>query len=146
MASLAEELSQPLVLHCSQHVIELRQLLRDISNRLEMGMAAKSRLIMCVTELAENAIKHGGGGWCEIGATELPDGMNQLNISIRDTGPGISKLSHVLGERFDVETNPMGTGLAGVRRVADFFDIESSERGTYVSIGFSFSSQSGYHG
>jgi anti-sigma regulatory factor (Ser/Thr protein kinase) len=62
--------------------------------------------------------------------------MGLLNVTIRDNGSGIGKLSHVLGERFDIETNPLGTGLAGVRRVADCFEIESSEKGTRVCVGF----------
>ncbi|WP_167631988.1 anti-sigma regulatory factor [Mariprofundus ferrooxydans] len=119
-----------------RHILLIRQKLREIAHQLNLGMAAKTRAIMCATELAENVLRHAGCGWCEICLATRPDGVNTLQLVVQDQGHGIDQLSHVLGERFDVETSPLGTGLPGVRRVADFFHITSKPDGTSVRVEF----------
>ncbi|PIW44910.1 MAG: hypothetical protein COW18_12160 [Zetaproteobacteria bacterium CG12_big_fil_rev_8_21_14_0_65_54_13] len=126
-----------------RHVLLFRQKLREISHQLNLGMAAKTRAVMCATELAENVLRHAGRGWCEINMTTRPDGTSTLQLVVQDQGHGIDQLSHVLGERFDVETSALGTGLPGVRRVADFFHITSKPDGTCVRVEFLLPSKAG---
>ena len=56
-----------------------------------------------------------------------------LTIRVADNGPGIARLDDVLGGRYRSSTG-LGVGMTGARRLMDVFDVDSSPRGTTVSL------------
>jgi signal transduction histidine kinase/CheY-like chemotaxis protein len=92
----------------------------------------QTRLATAVSEIVRNAFRYAGGGLIEFHITG--DTSPQiLEIVVRDTGPGIQRLEDVLAGRYKSATG-MGMGLMGTRRLMDRFLVESSPKGTTVSM------------
>lgn len=140
-------LEAPVVAHfdisSQQAVLQLRHHVRELAARCGLGLAARARIVMGVTELAENVLKHAGSGWCEMGVVHGGECGDRLDIIIEDHGHGIRYLPEVLGERLDAEINRLGSGLPGVRRLSDQFDISSDDRGTRIWLSFLLPEASG---
>lgn len=114
-----------------EDVILQRQRARAMAAEAGMGLADQARVVMCVTELVENIVKHTAGGEC---ALSRMVGQCGIRIECSDGGDGIRELDSVLRERADAEHDLLGAGLVGVRRVADRFDIRSGDHGTTICV------------
>ena len=87
------------------------------------------RLALVVTELGSNLLRHAQNGRLLVAARPQSGEIEVLAI---DKGPGISNVAQCLGDGFSTGSTP-GTGLGAVRRLADVFDIHSSQpQGTVV--------------
>jgi signal transduction histidine kinase/ActR/RegA family two-component response regulator len=116
-------------------VVLARQRARQVGALLEMDGVTLTRLATAVSEIARNALVHGGGGRIDITLHSAPP---QLVIRIADRGPGFAastpdspgddRAGFSLGSR-------RGGGLTVARRLASTFDIETSSRGTTVTLG-----------
>jgi signal transduction histidine kinase len=114
-------------------MIAARQRARQVSALLEFDAQDQVHIATAVSEVARNAVRHGGGGRIEF-ALEEQGGLNpMLSISIADNGPGI----------VDFETAISGTtssgepklGLVTARRLMDAFEIQSAPRhGTSITL------------
>src|SRR5262245_8593602 len=112
-------------------VVLARQRARQIAAALGFDNQDQTRISTAVSEIARNAFAYGGRGTVEFGV-EGTTSPQLLLISVRDEGPGIADLAHVLSGRHRSGAG-MGVGLAGADRLRDHFSIESSpERGTAV--------------
>jgi serine/threonine-protein kinase RsbT len=88
-----------------------------------MGARAlrKTRFVTAVSEIARNALDHGGGGVLEVYRLERP---LRIMIRCRDEGPGIADLDQAMTDGFSTARS-MGKGLGGARRLVEAFRIES---------------------
>src|SRR5262245_5961781 len=112
-------------------VVLARQRARQIAVAFGFDNQDQTRISTAVSEIARNAFAYAGGGTVEFGI-EGSTAPQLLLISVRDQGPGIADLTHVLSGQYRSVTG-MGVGLAGANRLMDQFSIESSpERGTTV--------------
>lgn len=116
-----------------EDLIAFRRQVRMLAQQVGMNLADQARVVMCATELAENVLKHAGGGHCRAELCEV-DGRDGVRICCSDDGPGIGEMDWVLHDRPDQRCDLLGGGLVGVRRVADHFSVESGEAGTRVEI------------
>ncbi|MBW4494760.1 MAG: response regulator [Oscillatoria princeps RMCB-10] len=126
-------------------VVLARQRSRLIANLLGFSPQDQTRIATAVSELARNAFQYAGGGKVEFAIAEeaeigrsarplTPSPAQLLAIRISDRGPGISNLKAILDGQYTSPTG-MGLGIAGARRLADRFDIESSPgKGTAVRL------------
>ena len=116
-----------------EDIIEARNASREMAGELESPLIDKTRIATAVSELARNAVIHGGGGVMEIELVTL-NGNKGLRCVFIDNGPGIADTEQALQHGFST-CNSAGMGLAGARRLIDEFRIDSTlGRGTRVEI------------
>jgi serine/threonine-protein kinase RsbT len=110
--------------------VELRQE-RDVAaarlavSRVMDAMGAralrKTRFVTAVSEIARNALDHGGGGVIEVWRLDRPA---RIMIRCRDEGPGIADIDQAMTDGFSTARS-MGKGLGGARRLVEAFRIDS---------------------
>lgn len=114
-------------------LVRARQAVREHARRLGFGDLPLTRLVTAVSELARNALVHGGGG--RLAIEELRDGPRAgLAVTVEDDGPGIPDLSQALHSGYS-SNGGLGLGLGGARRLSRIFEIDTRPgRGTRVRI------------
>ena len=122
-----------LPLRKSEDVVRMRQAVRERSIALGFGLVDQTKLVTAASELARNALVHGGGGHVEV--VEMTNGARRgLQLSFVDQGPGIEDIQLALKDGY-TSRGGLGLGLGGARRLANEFNIESTPgRGTRVTI------------
>ena len=113
-------------------IVFLRQRCRRVAELLGFSQGDQTRIATAVSEIARNALSYGRGGQAEI-AVSPPEADQRLTVSIRDQGAGIADLEIILEGRYR-SPHGMGVGITGARRLMDRFDIETSTRGTCVTL------------
>jgi signal transduction histidine kinase/CheY-like chemotaxis protein len=113
-----------------QGIVLARQRSRQVAELLGFDRQDQVRLATAVSEVARNAVQHGGGGRAEFAA----DGQT-LAVTVTDRGPGIADVAAVL----DGGTAPptgTGTGLVAARRLVDELTVQCPPGGgTVVRLG-----------
>ncbi|HKR34967.1 MAG TPA: ATP-binding protein [Steroidobacteraceae bacterium] len=114
-------------------MIAARQRARQVSALLEFDAQDQVRIATAVSEVARNAVRHGGGGRIEFALEEEAGRNTALSIAIADKGPGIADFETAIGG-----TTPTGEpklGLVTARRLMDGFEIQSAPRsGTSITL------------
>jgi anti-sigma regulatory factor (Ser/Thr protein kinase) len=87
---------------------------------------------LVATELATNLVKHARAGELLVRRLSGSPYAEVELISI-DRGPGMIDVAKHLSDGYST-AGTAGTGLGGVRRLSDDFDIYSSERGTAIAV------------
>jgi signal transduction histidine kinase/DNA-binding response OmpR family regulator len=113
-------------------VVAARQRARQITELLGFDVQEQTRVATAVSEIARNAFTYAGGGTVDF-RVEGKTSPQLFVVCVSDTGPGIADLARIMDGHYRSETG-MGLGIAGARRLMDQFAIESSERGTTVSL------------
>ncbi|OSP54403.1 hypothetical protein BV911_12935 [Pseudoruegeria sp. SK021] len=91
-----------------------------------------TRFATAVSEIARNAIVHGGGGEITIGF-DLASAY--LMVECRDKGRGIADIPQAMVDGFTT-AGGLGRGLGGAKRLADRFEIiTEAGKGTRVRMG-----------
>ncbi|MGA8709355.1 MAG: anti-sigma regulatory factor [Steroidobacteraceae bacterium] len=110
-----------------------RQLVRRVTQKLAFSLVDQTKMVTAASELARNALIHGGGGsmrWqlCTEGA------RNGLKLTFVDEGPGIPNIELAMSDGW-TSGSGLGMGLSGAKRLVNHFDIHSRlGAGTRVSI------------
>lgn len=107
-------------------MIAARQRARQVSALLDFDAQDQVRIATAVSEVARNAVRHGGGGRIEFALDENGGREAALSIAIVDTGPGIADFESAIGG-----TTPTGEpklGLVTARRLMDSFEMQSAPR------------------
>jgi len=104
-------------------IVEARQLGRDIARGLGFGTVDQARITTAISELARNIYLYAGQGKM---CFEVIENVNQKGICLiaLDEGPGIKDISLVMQDGFTT-SGGLGTGLPGVKRLMDEFDVKS---------------------
>jgi signal transduction histidine kinase len=113
-------------------MIAARQRARQVSALLEFDAHDQVRIATAVSEVARNAVRHGGGGRIEF-ALEEEGGHGALAISVSDNGPGIADFETAVSG--STPTGEPKLGLVTARRMMDAFEIRSAPRqGTAITL------------
>jgi serine/threonine-protein kinase RsbT len=125
------ERSETLRLQRNEDIVRLRQLVRARAIELGFSLIDQTKLVTAASEIARNAIQHGGGGEVRIVEVQSRERVG-LRLEFRDRGPGIPDLQQALRDGFTT-AGGLGLGLGGSRRLVDDFTIESEiGKGTRV--------------
>ena len=114
-----------------QDVLLARFVGRDEAAKMDFSPEDLIRLATVISEITRNVIQHAGcAGEIHIG--QITEGDRRgLRIIVLDKGKGIQNPERYL----DGQLGALGAGLAGSRRLADQFKIESSPgAGTSVTV------------
>lgn len=121
------------VLAAQEDVVRLRQRVRDVAVRLGLSLVEQTKLVTAASELARNAVLHGGGGSAQIAVLQA-GARTGIRLVFADDGPGIADLERALTDGYSTGGG-LGLGLGGARRLCDEFDVDSAPgRGTRVTI------------
>ncbi|MDX1952902.1 MAG: ATP-binding SpoIIE family protein phosphatase [Verrucomicrobiota bacterium] len=129
------EVKQPgvsMVLNVEENsqVGEARRLAIGMGSRLGFDETDVGRISIVATEIANNLVKHGGGGSFVISPhLQGGPGLDLLGI---DKGPGMKDVRACLQDGFSTAGTP-GTGLGSIQRLSSGFDLWSKPtNGTVV--------------
>jgi anti-sigma regulatory factor (Ser/Thr protein kinase) len=109
----------------------LRQVSKAIAAAIGFSERESEEIVLAVTELASNLVRHTGGGTVTL--TPLSNnGRCGIQIESVDRGPGIPDIEQAMTDGFST-TGSLGYGLGTVNRLMDEFDIQSPPgAGTYI--------------
>jgi serine/threonine-protein kinase RsbT len=113
-------------------VVRVRQSVRACALRAALSIVDQTKIITAASELARNALVHGGGGIARIALVE-ENGRVGVRAAFEDTGPGIADLERALAGGIST-AGGLGLGLSGSRRLVDLFALDSNARGTRVTV------------
>jgi anti-sigma regulatory factor (Ser/Thr protein kinase) len=131
VSSLATE-SVLLSLDHSSRVGEVRRLVTSMAGRLGFDEQDQGRAALVLTEAANNAVLHGGGG--EIVLRAFHGSSPGIEAIIADRGPGMADVSRALRDGYST-AGTSGSGLGAVVRLSNKFDIYSAAgAGTVVLV------------
>ncbi len=130
MTSLSAE---SLPVETSEHVVSVRQAVRRRAVELGFSLVDQTKIITAASELARNAIQHGGGGEVIIETIAL-QGRRGLRLAFADRGPGIADVARAMTDGYST-AGGLGLGLSGAKRLSHEFAIEAAPgTGTRVVI------------
>ena len=114
-------------------VVLVRQTVRKWAAELGFSLVDQTKIVTAASELARNALIHGGGGTVRLEA--LNDGARRgLRLTFEDQGPGIPDVELALRDGYTTGTG-LGLGLGGSKRLVSEFDIISrAGEGTRVTV------------
>jgi serine/threonine-protein kinase RsbT len=117
----------------TEDVTLVRQLVRTHSVSLGFSLVEQTKLVTAASELARNALEHGGGGYMELEYV-TDHARRGLKLTFVDEGPGIPDVALAMKDGYTTAYG-LGLGLGGAKRLANDFSIDSVVgKGTRVSI------------
>jgi serine/threonine-protein kinase RsbT len=125
--------SDRLPLRNEQDIVLARQMVRKLSQEAAFSLVDQTKMVTAASELARNALVHGGGG--ELVWEVLREGDKKgVRLAFVDSGPGIANMNLAMMDGW-TSGNGLGMGLSGAKRLVNEFDIESQVgAGTRVTI------------
>ena len=122
-----------LPLHTSEHIVIARQAVRRRAVELGFSLVDQTKIVTAASELARNAMHHGGGGHVTIEV--VSDGFRKgLRLVFEDAGPGIADITLAMKDGYS-SGGGLGLGLSGAKRLSNEFAITSAPNvGTRVVI------------
>ena len=110
----------------------VREAARGAAADAGFSLVNQTKLVTAVSELARNAVVHGGGG--EVLVEPVEGTLRGVRLVVSDHGPGIADVDQALTDGHTTGQG-LGLGLGGARRLVDEFRIESVPgAGTTVTI------------
>jgi serine/threonine-protein kinase RsbT len=115
-------------------VVRVRQQVRMAAAAAKLSLVDQTKLITAASELARNALVHGGGGLARVETVTSPAGRAGIKVTFIDKGPGISDIDLALTDGWTTGDG-LGLGLSGARRLVDEFELTSRPgEGTSVAV------------
>jgi serine/threonine-protein kinase RsbT len=114
-------------------VVLARQAVRQACQSLGFSLVDQTKMVTAASELARNAVVHGGGG--TLISQIVENGTRKgLRLTFEDRGPGIANVELALTDGWTTGGG-LGMGLGGARRLVHEFELRSQVgSGTRVSI------------
>ncbi|PYE85598.1 ATP-binding protein [Pseudoroseicyclus aestuarii] len=112
-------------LKAERDIAAARSAVSRACDELQASALRKVRFVTAVSEIARNALEHGGGGTLEISASRAP---RRIAVLCHDNGPGILDIDQAMRDGFTT-AGSMGKGLGGARRLVDRFEIRNRPEG-----------------
>ena len=122
-----------LPIRSSADVVQVRQAVRVAATAQGFSLVDQTKIVTAASELARNALEHGGGGTARIEA--VAQGIRKgVRLTFEDQGPGISDVSLALTDGYTTGGG-MGLGLSGSKRLVNEFDLVTAVgKGTRVTV------------
>jgi serine/threonine-protein kinase RsbT len=115
-------------------VVRVRQQVRQTAAASGLSLVDQTKLVTAASELARNALVHGGGGVARIEASSSGNGRRGVRITFSDSGPGIANIELALTDGW-TSGDGLGLGLSGARRLVDEFELTSAPgAGTSITV------------
>ncbi|WP_246258094.1 anti-sigma regulatory factor [Pararobbsia alpina] len=125
--------SEVFPIRSGEDIVRLRQFVRAKAVALGFSLTDQTKFVTAASELARNALIHGGGGDAHFLMPES-NGRLGLRLEFIDQGPGIPDIDKALADGFS-SGNGLGLGLGGAKRLCDEFHIRSTPgAGSHISI------------
>ena len=105
-------------------VVMVRQRVRSRAIEQGFSLVDQTKIITAASELARNALVHGGGGTARVEVVASGSGKSGVRIGFTDDGPGIADLDLALTDGWS-SGDGLGLGLSGARRLVDEFELTS---------------------
>lgn len=117
----------------SEDVVLVRQAVRARAVQLGFSLVDQTKLVTAASELARNALEHGGGGMMRLELIE--EGPRRgVRLVFQDQGPGIADIQQAMRDGY-TSGGGLGLGLGGAKRLSNEFDIVSRPgEGTRITI------------
>ncbi|SEG23775.1 serine/threonine-protein kinase RsbT [Thermomonospora echinospora] len=110
----------------------VRRAVRECAVQIGMSLVEQTKLVTAASELARNALLHGGGR-AEIALVES-GGRRGIRLVCTDDGPGIADPAQAMSDGYSTGGG-LGLGLGGTRRLVDEFTLDTAPgRGTTVTV------------
>jgi serine/threonine-protein kinase RsbT len=115
-------------------VVRVRQQVRAAAAQGGLSLVDQTKVVTAASELARNALVHGGGGTARLEVVTSGSGRRGIRIDFTDDGPGITDVDLALTDGWS-SGDGLGLGLSGARRLVDEFELTSKPgRGTSVVV------------
>jgi serine/threonine-protein kinase RsbT len=105
-------------------VVRVRQQVRAVASAGGLSLVDQTKVVTAASELARNALVHGGGGTARIEVVTSGQGRSGVRVGFTDDGPGITDLDLALTDGWS-SGDGLGLGLSGARRLVDEFELTS---------------------
>ena len=129
--SVSKEVCYPLTTNLD--VVAARKIVRDWASEIGLAIVDLTKVVTAASELARNAVVHGGGGVMCLQVVQQAD-RRGLRVSFKDKGAGIADLDLAMTDGYTTGGG-MGIGLPGAKRLVNDFALESTPSdGTCVTI------------
>jgi serine/threonine-protein kinase RsbT len=123
-ATMVSVSAESLPLTTSEHIVIARQAVRQRAVELGFSLVDQTKIVTAASELARNAIQHGGGG--RVAIELVSDGVRRgLRLTFEDQGPGIADVALAMKDGFS-SAGGLGLGLSGAKRLSNEFAIQSA--------------------
>ena len=113
-------------------VVRVRQQVRVVAAKTGLSLVNQTKVVTAASELARNALVHGGGGLARVEVVTSALGKGGIRIGFTDEGPGIADTDLALTDGWS-SGDGLGLGLSGARRLVDEFEL-TSKPGTGTSV------------
>jgi len=105
-------------------VVRVRQQVRVVAASSGLSLVDQTKVVTAASELARNALVHGGGGTARIEVVTSGQGRRGIWVGFTDDGPGIADVDLALTDGWS-SGDGLGLGLSGARRLVDEFELTS---------------------
>jgi serine/threonine-protein kinase RsbT len=119
---------EELPIRTGDDVVRVRQQVRVVAAKTGLSLVDQTKVVTAASELARNALVHGGGGLARVEMVTSALGKNGIRIGFSDEGPGIADLDLALTDGWSSGAG-LGLGLSGARRLVDEFELTSKPGG-----------------
>lgn len=101
-----------------------RQVATTAMTELGASVIKRTKFVTAVSEVARNALLHGGGGYIRF-RIDGAGNRRQLVAECVDRGPGIADVDQAMKDGFSSGSG-LGLGLGGASRLVESFEIVST--------------------
>ena len=112
---------EELPIRSGDDVVRVRQQVRMVAEKSGLSLVDQTKVVTAASELARNALVHGGGGTARIEVVTSELGKSGVRIGFVDDGPGIGDIDLALTDGW---TTGQGLGL-GCRAPGDWWTSSS---------------------
>jgi len=123
---------EELPIRTGDDVVRVRQQVRVVAAQHGLSLVDQTKLVTAASELARNALVHGGGGMARVEVVTSGTGKPGVRIDFTDDGPGIADVDLALTDGW-TSGDGLGLGLSGARRLVDEFEL-TSKAGSGTSV------------
>ena len=121
------------VITTDSDVVIARGAVRDWAREIGLSVVDLTKVVTAASELARNALMHGGGGAMCLQIVE-DSGRDGIRATFSDSGPGIPIVELAMQDGY-TSGGGMGIGLPGAKRLVNEFALATEPgRGTSVTI------------